>query len=138
MFYCEICDNKKYLCTCESNFNSAVLPLPPKLERHINKPTDLIFSNDELRELAVELFPEEEQVADQEDFVIHVNECDNCHQFYCICDQIVKCNMPGCNNEYYYNDSDPSYEMCFTCEMAERKKELIHMENCPQDCVGKF
>ena len=137
--YCEICDNY-YCVNCNNSFDQCICP--PKLIRQTNRPANLVLSKDDLKDLSVKLFPEEDQlVADenfQEDFVIHVNECDNCNQLYCICDQIVKCNMPGCKNKYYYNDADPAYEMCHTCEMAERKKELIHMENCPEDCVGKF
>ncbi len=127
----------------------------PKLERHTNKPGNWSLSDEDLKGLAVELFPEEKELVSDADFtqllqnanddhvdfdyIFDVNECNGCGQFVCVCDQILQCSMPGCNNSYYYNDSHPAYDkMCFICEMKARKQELIDLQNCPEDNVGYF
>jgi hypothetical protein len=107
----------------------------PKLERKSNKPEELCIREEYLNEVSLELFPEEELIPDAnfEDYIIHVNECDTCREFVCICDTLIQCPMPGCNNKYNFNNSHPSYEMCFDCEMKERKQELIDELLYPDD-----
>jgi hypothetical protein len=67
-----------------------------------------------------------------------IDVCEDCKEFVCICANLVKCNMPNCNNYYDFNYSDSSYNMCHSCEMEERRQELIHLNNCPHDNVGYF
>lgn len=112
----------------------------PKLERKKNRPEELCIKEQDLNEVKMELFPEEELIpdADFEDFVINVEECVECNEFICVCDSIVQCTMPGCNNQYNFNYSDPSYEMCFNCEMKERKQALIDELLYPDDIPMEF
>lgn len=112
----------------------------PKLERKKNRPEELCIKEQDLNEVKMELFPEEELIpdADFEDFVINVEECVECNEFICVCDSIVQCTMPGCNNQYNFNYSDPSYEMCFNCEMKERKQSLIDELLYPDDIPMEF
>lgn len=74
-----------------------------------------------------------------DEFIFETIEiCEDCKEFVCICEYFVKCTMPNCNNNYYINYSDSSYNMCHSCEMEERRQELIHINNCPHDNVGYF
>jgi len=111
----------------------------PKLERRTNRPTELCIKEDDLNHLKINLF-KEEQIdlipdidLDEEDYIINVEECEECHEFICVCESIVQCTMPGCNNLYNLNDTDPSFEMCFQCEMKERKQALIDELLYPDD-----
>ena len=107
----------------------------PKLERKTNKPEDLCIKEQDLNEVKMELFPEEQLIpdADFEDFVINVEECHECNEFICVCNSTLKCSMPDCNNQYNLNYSHPYYEMCFDCEMKTRKQELIDELLYPDD-----
>jgi len=107
----------------------------PKLERKTNRPEELCIKEQDLNEVNMELFPEEELIpdADFEDYIIHVEECYECREFICVCDAIIQCAMPGCNNKYNFNYSHPYYEMCFDCEMKARNQELIDQELYPDD-----
>lgn len=114
----------------------------PKLERKTNKPEELCIREQDLNEVSMELFSEEELIPDAnfEDYIIHVNECDTCREFVCICDTIIRCPMLGCdNNEYYYYFS--SYGMCFDCYMVKRKQEICDtlIKWCPMSgCNNKY
>lgn len=111
----------------------------PRLERKTNR-----LSEQDLNEIKINLFSEEEEqqqpiqlipdvdLQEVEDIIINMEVCDGCHEFICIC-AIIQCTMPGCSNQYNLNDTDSSYEMCFQCEMKERKETLIYDINHPDD-----
>jgi len=57
------------------------LPPPPKMERQTNRPLDLCVSDQHLKELNLELFPDED-LSD-----IDSQYCEKCYGFICDCDQ---------------------------------------------------
>ena len=100
------------------------LPPPPKLERQNNRPFELNLSEEDLQDLAVELFPEEELPL--------IQYCETCHDFFCYCDKMVPCD---CGALYHI---DEPYGMCFTCEMTQRQQDLIDQENYPDDISERY
>ena len=100
------------------------LPLPPKLERQTNRPPELYLSEEDLQDLAVELFPEEELPL--------IQYCETCQDFSCECDKMVPCD---CGALYHM---DEPYGMCFECEMAQRRQDLIDQKNYPDDISERY
>jgi hypothetical protein len=107
---------------CTSTF---YLPPPPKLVRQTNRPPELCLSEEDLQDLAVELFPQEEELP-------LIQYCETCQDFSCECDKMVPCD---CGALYHI---DEPYGMCFTCEMAQRQQDLIDQENYPDDISERY
>ena len=101
------------------------LPPPPKLERQTNRPPELYLSEEDLQDLAVELFPEEEELP-------LIQYCETCQDFSCECDKMVPCD---CGALYHM---DEPYGMCFECEMAQRRQDLIDQQNYPDDIPDRY
>jgi hypothetical protein len=101
------------------------LPPPPKLVRQTNRPSELCLSEEDIQDLAVELFPEEEELP-------LIQYCETCQDFSCECDKMVPCD---CGALYHI---DEPYGMCFTCEMAQRRQDLIDQQNYPDDIPERY
>jgi hypothetical protein len=56
-----------------------------------------------------------------------IEYCETCCDFSCECDKMVPCHCG-----ILYNINEP-YGMCFNCEMAERRQDLIDRERYPDD-----
>ena len=99
------------------------VPPIPKLERQTNMPEEIQIENDDLLDLAIELFPEDQYV---------IEYCENCCDFSCECDKMFPCD---CGKLYHI---DEPYGMCFDCEMAQRRQESIDQELYPDDIRERF
>jgi hypothetical protein len=96
-----------------------------KLVRQNNRPPELCLIEEDIQDLAVELFPEEEELP-------LIQYCETCQDFSCECDKMVPCD---CGALYHI---DEPYGMCFTCEMAQRRQDLIDQENYPDDIPERY
>jgi hypothetical protein len=100
-------------------------PIPLKLNLgQKNIPEEINF---DLQDIAIKLFPEEEE--EEED---HIQYCKTCGDYLCECDKMVHCQ---CGNLYHI--AEP-YQMCFNCEMAERRQDLIDQELYPDDIPDRY
>jgi hypothetical protein len=133
-------------------------PPPPKLERQTNRPIELQPSEDDLNDVAVELFPEELiPDADFSEFIVNSYYCETCEDFKCDCgDQLARedyetdrecvtykyyrfCHdfpeetsyCTNCGKKYFIDESQ--YGMCYDCEMEAMKQDLIDQELYPDD-----
>jgi len=153
-----------------------VFPPIPKLERQTNMPPEIKVEDSDLKDLVVELFPEEEahfqylkgphsreysrlsenlfnadsyekfcstlvemkDLYDVETSVVKedvakddelpcIEYCETCCNFSCECDKMVPCE---CGALYHI---DEPYQMCYNCEMADRRQESIDQDRYPDD-----
>lgn len=102
-----------------------VCPTIPKLERQTNMPPEIIFSHDDLQDLSVELFPEEDELP-------IIDYCETCCDFSCECDKMFPCQCGA-----FYHIDEP-YQMCCNCEMAERQQDLIDQQRYPDDIPDRY
>jgi len=100
-------------------------PSIPKLERQTNMPPENQIEDKDLQDIAVELFPEE----DENIFPVY---CENCQEFFCQCDKMVPCD---CGTLYHI---DEPYGMCFECEMAYRRQDSIDQQLYPDDIRERY
>jgi hypothetical protein len=107
---------------CTTTFN---LPPPPKLVRQTNRPPELCLTEEDIQDLTAELFPEEDEF-------LYPVYCEICQEYSCECDKMVPCD---CGALYHI---DEPYGMCFTCEMAERRQDLIDQQNYPDDIPDRY
>jgi hypothetical protein len=103
----------------------------PVLERQYTT----TFTEDDIKEALIADANFSQCIDDyDDDFVFEtIDNCEECQEFICICDNLIKCTIPNCNNYYYSNYAEPSYEMCYSCEMNERRQELIDELLYPDD-----
>jgi hypothetical protein len=96
--------------------SQVIWPPIPKLERQTNMPDGIPF------ELNVE---------DDAKFEIPFLEyCGTCYNFSCDC--MVPCE---CGTLYHI---DEPYGMCFNCEIAERRQDLIDQDLYPDDIPDRY
>jgi hypothetical protein len=152
-------------------------PAIPKLERQTNMPPEIKVQDSDLKDLAVELFPEEEahfqylkgphspeylrlsenlfnadsyekfcstlvemkdlydvetSVVKEDDQLPYIEYCETCCDFSCECDKMVPCE---CGALYHI---DEPYQMCYNCEMAERRQDLIDQQHYPDDIRERY
>jgi hypothetical protein len=116
-----ICDEP--IPTTPIKANQIALPIP-KLERLTNIPPGIHIEDDDLKDLAVDLFPEDE--------IQYPEYCETCQDYSCVCDKMVPCD---CGALYHI---DEPYGMCFECEMAYRRQESIDQELYPDDIRERY
>ena len=92
------------------------LPPPPKLERQTNRPLDLFLTEDDLKDIQSELFPEEPLITDGELSEFVIQSCQTCHEFDCDCERTQVCWNPHCGNMV-------ANGMCYECVMAHHKQK---------------
>jgi len=169
-----ICDGHMPQTPIKLNLNE---PSIPKLERQTNMPPGIQIEDDNLQDLAVELFPEDEDYIDylkkphspeylklseklsnassysefsstlvemkelyetetslskEDDELPNIEYCDDCCNFSCECYKMVPCD---CGKMYHI---DEPYGMCFDCEMAYRRQDLIDQELYPDDIRERY
>ena len=79
-----------------------------------------------------ELYETETSVVKEDDELPNIEYCDSCCNFMCECDKMVPCD---CGKMYHI---DEPYGMCFDCEMAYRRQDLIDQELYPDDIRERF
>lgn len=68
----------------------------------------------------------------KEDELPIIEYCETCCDFSCECDKMITCH---CGALYHI---DEPYQMCYNCEMAERKQDLIDQERYPDDIPDRY
>lgn len=68
----------------------------------------------------------------KEDELPIIEYCETCCDFSCECDKMITCD---CGALYHI---DEPYQMCYNCEMAERKQDLIDQERYPDDIPDRY
>jgi hypothetical protein len=98
-------------------------PMPLKLNLRQENISE--ENNFDLQDIAIELFPEEEEEN-------HIQYCETCDGYLCDCDKMVHCQ---CGKLYHI--AEP-YKMCFNCEMDERRQDLIDQDLYPDDIPDRY
>lgn len=68
----------------------------------------------------------------KEDELPIIEYCETCCDFSCECDKMITCD---CGALYHI---DEPYQMCYNCEMTERKQDLIDQERYPDDIPDRY
>jgi hypothetical protein len=100
-------------------------PTIPKLERQTNMPQEFQIEDKDLQDLAIQLFPEEDEIQ----YPVY---CETCQEYLCECDKMVPCD---CGALYHI---DEPYGMCAECEMAYRRQDSIDQELYPDDIRERY
>ena len=117
--------------------NGINLPPPPKLERQTNLPPVHSLSEENLKALATELFPEEPLSHDVDLSDIDSQYCENCYGFVCDCEEKYKLEENKCISPDQL--AREAYEMARDCGTYEYYKfsldfpdELIKCPSCEE------
>ena len=115
------------------------LPPPPKLERQTNRPLDLCVSDQDLKELNVELFTEElftgeTATTDADVSDIDSQYCENCYGFICDFNQENECFSPDqlAREAYEFARDCGTYDYYRFCRDFPDEEELIKCPTCEE------